>query len=156
MLVGLDGLRVTAVERDDDGGRLVVEVETEPTVMGCPACGVVAHGHGGVTVRLVDAPAFGAPLRIRWRKRRWVCPDTGCPVVTFVEQDERVAAPRSSLTTRACRLAIEQLRREPASVNGVRRQLGSGWRTVGVDPADPGRGRRGRVPLRGRDDPGRG
>ncbi|MBR7741823.1 ISL3 family transposase [Phycicoccus sp. BSK3Z-2] len=120
---------MTAVQRDD-GGRLVIEVESEPTVMGCPACGVVAHGHGRVTVRLVDAPAFGAPVRIRWRKRRWVCPDPGCPVVTFVEQDDRVAAPRSSLTTRACRWAIEQIRREHASVNGVRRQLGTGWRTV--------------------------
>lgn len=129
VLVGLDGLRVIAVERDD-GGRLVVEVESEPAVAGCPACGVVAHGHGRVTVRLVDAPAFGAPVRIRWRKRRWVCPDSGCPVVTFVEQDDRIAAPRSLLTTRACRWAIEQLRREHASVNGVRRQLGTGWRTV--------------------------
>ena len=34
------------------------------------------------------------------------------------------------LTVRACRWAIEQIRREHASVNGVRRQLGTGWRTV--------------------------
>jgi transposase len=47
-----------------------------------------------------------------------------------VEQDDRIAAPRSSLTTRACRWAIEQIRREHASVNGIRRQLGTGWRTV--------------------------
>jgi transposase len=129
VLVGLEGVHVTGVERDADGG-LVVEVESEPTLMGCPACGVVAHGHGRVEVRLVDAPAMGRRVRIVWRKRRWVCPDAGCPVGTFVEQDERVAAPRSSLTTRACRWAIEQLRREHASVNGVRRQLGTGWRTV--------------------------
>ncbi|WP_404348431.1 hypothetical protein LG324_12835 [Phycicoccus jejuensis] len=50
--------------------------------------------------------------------------------MTFVELDERVTAPRSSLTIGACRLAIEQLRREHASVNRVRRQLGTGWRTV--------------------------
>lgn len=73
---------------------------------------------------------MGRPVTIRWRKRRWVCPDAGCPVGTFVEQDERIAAPRSSLTTRACRWAIEQIRREHASVNGIRRQLGTGWRTV--------------------------
>ena len=79
LLVGLDGLHVTAVDRDD-GGRLVVAVESEPTVMGCPACGVVAHGHGRVAVTLVDAPAMGRPVRILWRKRRWVCPDPGCPV----------------------------------------------------------------------------
>ena len=129
LLVGLDGLHVTAVDRDD-GDRLVVTVESEPTVMGCPACGVVAHGHGRVAVRLVDAPAMGRSVRIIWRKRRWLCPDAGCPVKTFVEQDERVAAPRSSLTARACRWSIEQIRREHASVNGVRRQLGTGWRTV--------------------------
>jgi transposase len=129
VLVGLDGLHVIGVERDD-GGALVVTVESGPTLMGCPTCGVVAHGHGRVVVRLVDAPAMGRPVRIRWRKRRWVCPDPGCPVGTFVEQDERVAAPRSSLTARACRWAIEQLRREHASVNGIRRQLGTGWGTV--------------------------
>ena len=54
VVVGLDGLHVTAVERDD-GGRLMVEVESEPSVMGCPACGVLAHGHGRVEVTLVDA-----------------------------------------------------------------------------------------------------
>jgi len=81
-------------------------------------------------VHLVDAPAMGRAVRICWRKRRWVCPEAACPVTTFVEQDERVAAPRAKLTTRACRWAIEQLRREHASVNGLRRQLGTGWRTV--------------------------
>jgi transposase len=129
VLVGLDGLRVIGVEREDRGA-LVVMVESEPALMGCPACGVVAHGHGRVEITLVDAPAMGRPVRIRWRKRRWVCPDPGCPVGTFVEQDERIATPRASLTTRACRWAIEQIRREHASVNGVRRQLGTGWRTV--------------------------
>jgi len=49
----LDGLHVIGVERDDGGGRLVVTVESEPTVMGCPTCGVVAHGHGRVVVGLV-------------------------------------------------------------------------------------------------------
>ena len=47
-----------------------------------------------------------------------------------MEQDERIASPRAVLTTRACRWAIEQIRREHASVNGIRRQLGTGWRTV--------------------------
>jgi len=129
LLVGLPGLHVIAVERDARD-RLVVTVESEPGPMGCRLCGVIAHGHGRVVVRLVDAPAMGRPVRIRWRKRRWVCPDPGCPVGTFVEQDERIAAPRASLTRRACEWAIEQIRREHASVNGVRRQLGTGWRTV--------------------------
>ena len=98
--------------------------------MGCRGCGVVARGHGRLEVRLVDAPAMGRPVRICWRKRRWRCLEAACPVSTFVEQDDRVAAPRAKLTTRACRWAIEQLRREHASVNGLRRQLRTGWRTV--------------------------
>ncbi len=128
LLVGLDGLHVTAVERDDGGG-LTVTVESAAAPMGCWSCGVVAHVHGRVEVRLVDAPAMGRPVRLRWRKRRWICPEPGCPVGSFVEQDEQVAAPRARLTTRACWWAIEQIRREHASVNGIRRQLGTGWRT---------------------------
>jgi len=129
LLVGLDGLHVTAVERDDGGG-LTITVESVAASMGCRSCGVVAHAHGRVEVRLVDAPAMGRPVRIRWRKRRWICPEPGCHVGSFVEQDEQVAAPRAKLTVRACRWAIEQIRREHASVNGIRRQLGTGWRTV--------------------------
>ena len=129
LLVGLPGLHVVAVERDARD-RLRVTVESAPTPMGCPTCGVLAHGHGRVVVRLVDAPAMGHPVTILWRKRRWLCPDPACPAATFVEQDERIASPRAMLTARACRWAIQQIRREHASVNGIRRQLGTGWRTV--------------------------
>ena len=129
VLVGLPGLHVIAVERDARD-RLRVTVESAPTPMGCPTCGVLAHGHGRVVVRLVDAPAMGRPVTILWRKRRWLCPDPVCPAATFVEQDERIAAPRAMLTARACWWAIQQIRREHASVNGIRHQLGTGWRTV--------------------------
>ena len=78
LLVGLGGLHVTGVVRDDGGG-LVVTVESAPEVMGCRTCGVVAHAHGRVVVDLVDAPAMGRPVWIRWRKRRWVCPEPACP-----------------------------------------------------------------------------
>ena len=130
LLVGLNGLHVIGVERDDGRPGLTVTVESVPGPMGCLNCGVVAHAHGRVDVHLVDAPAMGRPVRIVRRKRRWVCPEPSCPSGSFVEQDERVAAPRATLTTRACWWAIEQIRREHASVNGLRRQLGTGWRTV--------------------------
>ena len=129
LLVGLDGLRVTGVARDEVDA-LTVVVESEPAVMGCPTCGVVAHGHGRRDVRLVDAPSAGRPVTIVWRKRRWLCPEPACPRVSFVEQDERVARPRALLTTRACRWAIEQIRREHASIHGLARQLGTTWDTV--------------------------
>jgi transposase len=129
VLVGLDGLHVIGVVADA-GGRLTITVESAAEPMGCPACGVLAHGHGRVEARLVDAPAMGRPVRLIWRKRRRVCPEPACPVGSFVEQDDTIVAPRSKLTTRACRWAIQQIRREHASVNGIRRQLGTGWRTV--------------------------
>src|SRR5437868_3605513 len=151
LLLGLEGLRVVAVDRDngdDGGGALTVTVESAPGVMGCRTCGVVARGHGRLEVRLVDAPAMGRPVRICWRKRRWICPEPTCPVTTFIEQDERVAAQRAKLTTRACRRAIDQMRREHASVNGLRRQLGTRLaHGLGVDPTAPEYRRRRPCPL---------
>ena len=120
---------MTAVARDEDGA-LTVTVESEPGLMGCPSCGVVAHGHGRLEVRLVDAPSAGRPVRVVWRKRRWLCPEPACPRISFTEQDERVARPRALLTVRACRWAIEQIRREHASIHGIARQLGATWDTV--------------------------
>ncbi|PFG43375.1 transposase [Isoptericola jiangsuensis] len=116
------------VERDDDV--LFVVVESTPGLTGCPACGVVAVSKGRRVVELIDAPAFGSPVRLRWRKRRWVCPDPGCEVGSFTEQDAQVAAPRAVLTSRATRWATAQLRSENASVAGLARQLGVSWWTV--------------------------
>ena len=127
-LVGLAGVHVVGVDRRSDG--LVVEVESASTVMGCPTCGVVARSHGRRTVSLVDIPCFGAATRLRWRKRTWTCPEPSCPMGVFTEQDELIAKPRAMLTTRACRWAIEQVRREHASIAGLARQLATTWRTV--------------------------
>ena len=98
----------------------------------------------------------GRPVTVVWRKRRWVCPEPACPAGSFVEQDERIAAPRAMLTVRACRWAIEQIRREHASSTGSAGSWAPAWRTV-WDSIRPllEAGRRGRVPLRGRDHPGR-
>jgi hypothetical protein len=73
---------------------------------------------------------MGPPVQIVWRKRREVCREPACRFGSFVEQDDGIAAPRAKLTVRARRWAIEQIRPEHASVNGIRRQLGTGWRTV--------------------------
>jgi len=121
-------LHVIEVERGPD--RLTVTVESEPSVTGCRSCGVVALSHGRRTVELIDAPCFGRPVRVLWRKRTWSCAEPACPVGTFTERDEGVAAPRALLTVRACWWAVGQLRREHASVSGLARQLGTTWRTV--------------------------
>ncbi|MDN6022026.1 MAG: ISL3 family transposase, partial [Acidipropionibacterium jensenii] len=78
----------------------------------------------------VDAPSFGRPVEVLWRKRTWECPEPSCPVGVFTEQDEQVAKPRAMLTVRACWWAVHQIRREHGSVSGVARQLGTAWKTV--------------------------
>jgi transposase len=128
LLIGLPGLHV--IEVVEDGSGLVVTVESPSADAGCRSCGVIAASHGRRTVALVDAPCFGRPVRIEWRKRTWRCREPACPVRSFTEQDPRIARPRGLLTTRACWWTIGQLRGEHASVHGLARQLGTTWRTV--------------------------
>lgn len=130
LLVGLEGLHVTRVGLDWDGVRLIVQVESPPAVMGCATCGVLAHSHGRRDVTLVDAPCFDRPVKVVWRKRTWRCIEPACPTKSFTEQDEQIARRRALLTTRACWWAINQLRREHASIRGIARQLGTTWNTV--------------------------
>jgi len=133
LLVGLDGFHVIGVgEHTDKRGRLWLRVviETAARVEACRSCGVVAHSHGRREVRLVDTPCFGRPVQLVWRKRTWRCAEPACEVGVFTEQDEELAPPRALLTRRACWWAINQIRREHASVRGVARQLGPSWRTV--------------------------
>ena len=119
LLVGLTGVRVVAVAA---GRRLLtVTVESPPGPMGCPACGVVAVSHGRRTHVVIDTPCFGRPVRLRWRKRTWSCPEPACDVGTFTERADDVAAPRALLSTRARWWAVRQLRREHASVAGLAR-----------------------------------
>lgn len=128
LLVGLPGLHVIKVV--DGADRLTVTVESPPAPAGCPVCGVIATSGGRRTVVLVDAPCFGRPVRVLWRKRTWRCREAVCSGRSFTEQDERICRPRGLLTIRACWWAIGQLRAEHASVHGLARQLGTTWRTV--------------------------
>jgi hypothetical protein len=57
----------------------------------------------------------------------WECVDGSCSVGVFTEQDYTIAKPRAMLTSRACRWAVGQIRRENASVAGIARQLGTAW-----------------------------
>ncbi|MFB9777174.1 ISL3 family transposase [Brevibacterium otitidis] len=129
LLVDLPGLHVVKVDRHQAGLRIVVE-PARPSVMGCPGCGVVVQGHGRMPVELIDAPCFTAPIRVQWRKRRWRCLDPDCTVTSFTEQNPQVAAARALLTVRATRWAIQQLRSENASIQGLARQLGCTWKTL--------------------------
>ncbi|MDQ4490833.1 ISL3 family transposase [Sinomonas sp. ASV486] len=142
------GLHVLGVCADDSGGgfSLTVTVETDADVGGCPGCGCVAVGHGRRVHTVADTPCFGTPVRIRWLKRIWRCPEPACPKKTFSEAHP-FAAPRAKLSVRAVSWATDALERDDTSVSALARHLGVDWGTV-WDPvaaetrrrlADPGR-----------------
>ncbi|MDN6704605.1 transposase [Corynebacterium glyciniphilum] len=125
------GLHVLAVAQGND--TINIQVESAARQLYCPGCGSRAVGHGRHTVELVDAPVFGTPVLLHWRKRRAVCPDSSCAVRTFSEADDiaaAVAPPRCRLTVRAVFWAIDRLRCDHASINALTRQLGVNWHTI--------------------------
>jgi transposase len=144
-LFNASGMHVLEVDQSEPG-RLVVTIESDADVGGCPTCGVVAVGHGRRDHLAADAPCFGAITQVRWRKRIWRCPDPLCPVVTFSEQHELIA-PRAKLTSRAVRWATDALTHDDTTVSALARHLGVDWHTmwdaVEVEAAarvgDPGR-----------------
>ena len=122
-----DGVHVVDVAYA--AGRLRLTVETHPEPVGCNVCGVVAVGHGRRLRRLHDIPAFGAPVELLWRVRRWRCPEAECPGGVFTEEHD-LAPPREKLTTRAAWWAVSVIARDTASVAAVARRLGVDWHTL--------------------------
>ena len=127
LLVGLDGVHVEHVDRRD--GLLIVTVSTPAAPTGCPLCGVVAIGRGRRRRVLHDVPGV-TRVRIVWRQRVFRCDEDSCARKTFVEQIPSLVAHRGSITKRAIAWAVGQLRREHATIEGIRRQLGTSWKTV--------------------------
>lgn len=117
LLLDFPGLHLVSVTNGCAG--LVFEGESCDPVTDCPGCGVIATGLGRIVVEVIDAPWAGRPVRIRWRKRRWICHQDACEVATLLEQDPGVCAPRGLLSTRAIRWAIGQLRYEAATIQGL-------------------------------------
>lgn len=127
LLLGLDGVHVEGVDRCE--GLLVVTVSSPATPAGCPSCGVIAVGRGRRRRVLHDVPG-ATRVRIVWRQRVWRCVDDDCERKTFVEQVPTLVDRRGSITKRAITWAVGQLRREHATIEGIRRQLGTSWKTV--------------------------
>ncbi len=119
-LFGVQGLHVLDVTAGD-GGRLVIDVESDATLTGCPDCGVVAVGHGRRVQVLHDTPSFGRPVRVRWAKRIWRCPEAACPAADL----DRGPRLRRSVCWNAIQSAARTFVARPERVRGVR--------TIGVD-----------------------
>ena len=109
--------------------KLVITVETDSDVTGCPVCGVVPVGHGRRRVRAADAPCFGFPVLIIWCKRVWRCAELDCPQLTWTETHELIG-PRAVLTSRAIGWAADALAHDDTTVSALARHLRVGWHTL--------------------------
>ena len=130
LLVGLGDVDVVGVDDGGEGEPLVVVIRSRRSRPVCGACGGSVWSKGCRRVVLVDLPAFGRPVRLRWQKRRWVCPSPDCRVRSFVEQDPSIGPERALLTSRAARWATVQVGRLGRSVDEVASELGCDWHTV--------------------------
>lgn len=122
-----DGLHVLDVRRGHR--KVVITVETDADVTGCPRCGVVAAGHGRRHVRAADAPCFAVPVLIVWLKWVWRCVEQDCPQLTWSEAHELIAS-RAVLTSRAIDWAVDALTHDDTTVSALARHLGVDWHTL--------------------------
>jgi hypothetical protein len=100
LLVGFEGVTVLEAARGSDG-RVHVVVETNECLVGCEACGTRGQLKDRPLVALADLPAFGSPVTLVWRKRRWWCPEATCGVGSWTEDRPDIAPVRAAMTTRA-------------------------------------------------------
>ncbi|MGI4896872.1 MAG: transposase [Janthinobacterium lividum] len=140
-LLGLDGLHLLALNPLGNGidsapgaehprGVLRLIVETDrPELVACRTCGVLAADHGRREHRLADAPCFGTPVQLVWRKRRWRCREPRCPTGVWSEEHPALPA-RAKLTNRAVAWAMQTLRWDDSTVSALARQLGVDWHTL--------------------------
>ena len=124
-LLGMDGFVVCSQTEED--GELWVLVETAADVAACSGCGVRATGHGRSVVQVRDLPAGGRPVRLVWRKRRWLCGDPGCPTRSFCEETPLI---EGCLTRRAAKEICRRVGEDGHSVAQVARDFGVGWATA--------------------------
>jgi len=127
MCCSVEGIHVCAVTATVSG--LVLHVETDDDLAGCPDYGVVAVGHGRRQVRLHDIPCFRWPVRLLWAKRVWRCPDADCPRTTCTGEHP-LAGAMAKLTARAAAWATDGLQRFDTSVSAPAHQLGVSWHTA--------------------------
>ncbi len=122
VMLALPGFQV--LEAEEQVGELVIWVQTHPGLVGCVGCGVVACTHDRMEVQYRDLPAFGRPVRLVWRKRRYRCPEPECAVRTWTETADALAS-RCLLTRRAAVDCCVAVGRDGRPVAQIARELGS-------------------------------
>jgi len=87
-LLGMEGFVVLAMTEED--GEVFISVEPTADMVGCGNCGVRATGHGRSVIQMRGLPSGGRPVRLVWRKRKWICRDPDCAQKSFTEASELV------------------------------------------------------------------
>ena len=87
-VLGLRSFRIVGDESTPDELILTIET-TEQMPPRCPRCGTQARVLGRYPVHYRDLPAFGMPVRLIWRRRRWQCPNPDCSTKTWSEESAR-------------------------------------------------------------------
>jgi transposase len=123
-VLGLPGFRLLDVTEVD--GELEYVIETTATLVGCTACGTVARPKDRRDVVVRDLSHGEWPVRLRWRKRVWSCPDADCPARTWTETSW-LAGPRQHLSDRARREICRRVGEDNTSVARCARNFGVGW-----------------------------
>jgi len=98
LLFDLPGFRVVeCVELDQGEARRVVIMQVADE-HGCPRCGVVVGGkpYDVRESRIKDLPFGERALLVRWRKRRYRCPEPACAQKIFVERSDEIVFRRRS------------------------------------------------------------
>jgi transposase len=125
-LLGLDGFVVLAQLLDEDSGEWWLAVETTEDRAWCPTCGVRAGGHGRRRVKVRDLPIAERPVVLVWAKRLWRCPERACPMGSWSEETDEIAA-RAVLTERARAEIARRVGLGEQSVARAARGFGVGW-----------------------------
>ncbi len=132
-LVGMPELVVRGqVQRD---GEWWLAVETPCRPHWCPGCGVQAVGHGRTRSTVRDLPIAGVPTVLVFARRRLRCPEPLCPLRTWSEHIEAIAA-RASLTERARQRVADMVNVEGFSIAAAAVEFGVGWHTANGAVAD--------------------
>jgi transposase len=131
LLLSLDGLAVTGVERSA-AGTLLVEVATAAeTAAACPTCGVVStRVKQYVCTRPRDLAQGRTRMELVWRKRRWYCREPVCGRKSFTESMPVIPAGAritARLREHAGDLVVDGL---CATVAAAGRMTGVSWPTA--------------------------
>lgn len=128
VLFGMDGFAVLGAVIDPLDGELEVLVETICPARGCPGCGAIGQIKQRPVVSVRDATSAGRRVRVRWKKRRWVCLEPTCERSSWTEQHDQVGARRRM--TRRCRVQVAEAVTRGRAVAEAADEVGLGWRAA--------------------------